>query len=209
MNLGLVYDTETTGIPDFKSPSDSPHQPHIVQLAAALVDLDYMEVRSSIDLIIKPEGWIIPAETTEVHGITTSMANDFGVKESVAINMFWQLIKAPYGTVDRIGHNISFDDRIMRIAMKRYMGEEIAETFKQGEKYCTMRSATNIVKCPPTEKMIAAGRRHYKNPSLSECYKFFFDKDLDGAHNAMVDVQATIDVYGKIQEYEAEAASMA
>ena len=39
MNLALFYDTETTGLPDFKAPSEAQHQPHIVQLAALLVDL--------------------------------------------------------------------------------------------------------------------------------------------------------------------------
>lgn len=33
----LFYDTETSGMPLFDQPSSDPRQPHIVQLAAALV----------------------------------------------------------------------------------------------------------------------------------------------------------------------------
>ena len=38
MKLAIFYDTETTGIPLFSEPSEHPGQPHIVQLAACLVD---------------------------------------------------------------------------------------------------------------------------------------------------------------------------
>lgn len=34
----IVYDTETTGLPLFSQPSEDPRQPHIVQLAAIVVD---------------------------------------------------------------------------------------------------------------------------------------------------------------------------
>lgn len=40
MNAALFYDNETNGLPLFKEPSNHPGQPHIVQLAAVLVDLD-------------------------------------------------------------------------------------------------------------------------------------------------------------------------
>lgn len=38
MNPALFFDTETTGLPLFEQPSEDPRQPHIVQLAACLVD---------------------------------------------------------------------------------------------------------------------------------------------------------------------------
>ena len=40
MNTAIFFDTETTGLPLFKEHSEHPSQPHIVQLAACLVDLD-------------------------------------------------------------------------------------------------------------------------------------------------------------------------
>ena len=72
MALLFFYDTETTGIPNFKEPSEHPDQPHIVQIAAALVDDETRKTVSSINLIIKPDGWAIPEELTEIHGISTT-----------------------------------------------------------------------------------------------------------------------------------------
>jgi len=52
--------------------------------------------------------------------------------------------------------------------------------------------------------MIAAGRTNFKNPNLGEAYKFFTGKDLEGAHNAMVDVKACIEVYFGILDHNAK-----
>jgi len=207
MNIAIFYDTETTGLPDFKAPSDAKQQPHIVQLAAAMVDLDERKVIQSIDMIIRPDDWVIPKEVSDIHGITHELAMETGVSEEEAINTFLALIEKPESKPlqpvfhKRIAHNCSFDDRIMRTAFKRYLDDDnFCDRFKVAPSFCTMKAALNIVKAPPTEKMIRAGFNKFKNPSLSECVKHFFDKPLDGAHNAMVDVQACIDVYFAITE---------
>lgn len=192
-NLALFYDTETTGMPLFSEPSEDPRQPHLVQLAADLVDLDTRESVQSLDVIIKPRGWEIPAEVSAIHGITTEMANDLGVPEDLAVELFLSILGTPLRT--RIAHNETFDARILRIALKRYYDDAVADTFKAGPTQCTARMSTSICALPPTDKMKAAGRHHFKTPNLGEAYRHFTGQELQGAHSAIVDVRACRTIY--------------
>lgn len=202
MRTALFYDTETTGLPLFNEPSEDPRQPHIVQLGACLVDLDTRETIASLDVITKPDGWTIPDEVAKVHGITTEHALAVGVPELLAIDMLMEL----WGKAGvRIGHNEQFDARIVRIALMRFE-PETADPWKAGAAECTATLATPLCKLPPTAKMRAAGRNHYKTANLGEAFKHFTGRDLDGAHNAMVDVRACMDVYFAIKAPTAVAA---
>lgn len=190
--LALFYDTETTGLPLFKEPSDDPRQPHIVQLAALIVDLDSKAILASMDFICKPDGWTIPDEAAAIHGITNEKALACGVREEFVATAFDQLCNlADF----RVGHNESFDARIMRIALMRFDGVCAADRFKERPAKCTAALSTDIVKAPPTDKMKAVGRNHYKKPTLSEAYKHFMQKDLQNAHSAMADTVACMEVY--------------
>jgi hypothetical protein len=82
MKTALVFDTETTGLPLFEQPSDHPDQPHLVQLGALLVDLDTRRELASVDLIVRPDGWVIGEEVSKIHGITHELAMDVGVPEA-------------------------------------------------------------------------------------------------------------------------------
>lgn len=113
----LFYDTETTCLPLFNEPSEHPDQPHIVQLAAILVDPETRKTISSIDVIVRPNGWIIPKDVVAIHGITTEHAMDVGVGEKTALSMLLEMWRGP-GRM-RIGHNETFDARIIRIGLKR------------------------------------------------------------------------------------------
>lgn len=197
MNLALFYDTETTGLPLFKEPSEHPDQPHIVQLGALLVDLDTRIVHSTLDVIIRPEGWTIPAEVTAIHGISTDLAMAVGVPEIEAVGM---LLELWYRAACRIGHNEQFDARIVRIALMRHypaaQGESvIADVWKAGAAKCTQQISTPILKLPPTAKMKAAGFLKHKSANLGEAYAHFMGKPLEGAHSAIVDVRACMDVF--------------
>lgn len=195
MNLKLFYDTETTGLPDFKAPSESAHQPHIVQLAALLVDMDTRETIQSMDVIIRPDGWTIPDDVAAVHGITTEHAAEVGIPENLAVSMFMELwVGRP-----RIAHNEQFDARILRIALMRHQSEDAADIWKSGPAECTARMATPICQIPPTAKMVRAGFNKFKTPNLGEAYRHFTGNELVNAHSAMADVLACRDVYFAIK----------
>jgi len=196
MKLAAFYDTETTGLPLFSEPSDDPRQPHIVQLAAILVDLDSKKTIQSIDLIIKPIDWIITPEMTAIHGVSHEHAMDVGVSEKAATEMLIDMV----GSRLRVAHNEQFDARILRIAAKRYTSDEVADVWKSGEAECTARLSTKICNLPPTEKMIAAKKNFNKTPNLTEAYTHFFGKGFDDAHTAMADVIACRDVYFAVKE---------
>lgn len=209
MKLALFYDTETTGLPLFKEPSEHPDQPHIVQIAALLVDLDTRQTISSMDVVIRPAGWTIPDEVAAVHGITTAHAEAVGINEVQALDMFMALWAGP-GRL-RIAHNEQFDARILRIALKRFRDEPdevlpISDTWKEGVAECTARLATPICQIPPTAKMLKAGFNKFKTANLGEAYRHFTGKELENAHSAMADVMACRDVYFAIRDMEGATA---
>ena len=106
----------------------------------------------------------------------------------------------------RIAHNEQFDARIIRIAQYR-AGELDADLdrWKVGPTECTARLATPILQLPPTAKMVAAGRNHFKTANLGEAVEFFTGKPLENAHNAMAEVEGCMAVYFAIQDRQREA----
>lgn len=192
MNLITPYDTETTGLPLFRDPSDDPRQPHLVDICILAFSVDGTLV-DSFEAMVRPDGWVIPAEVTAIHGITNEMAMDLGIPESEALDGF-MAIHDRAGL--RVAHNISFDDRIMRIALSRYRGKEAADAFKTTPGYCTCQNSKNLVQCPPTAKMIAAGLgRQFKVPTVAEALRHFTGEELVGGHRARPDTEACARIY--------------
>jgi len=206
MKLALFYDTETTGLPLFNDPSEDPRQPHLVQLAARLLDVHTRTSYGSFDVTIAPDGWEIPQDVVDIHGITTAQAQSIGVPEPVAL----LLLCALWERCDyRVAHNETFDARIIRIGLKRYAevpGLADADEWKQqGPAECTARMSTPILNLPPTAKMIAARRTHAKTPNLGEAYAHFMGKPLENAHTALADVDACKDIYLAMLDRERSA----
>lgn len=200
--LICIFDTETTGLPNFRDPSDHPDQPHIVDICALLYT-PQGELVDSFEAMVRPDGWSIPEEVSDIHGITDAMALEHGIPEAEAVEGFMRVWRQA-GL--RVAHNVSFDDRILRIGLMRFQGEEVANNFREGDKFCTCQSTTNIVKCPPTEKMIRAGRgKQFKQPSVAEALKFFTGEDLEGAHRARPDTEACARVYFALQALQSVA----
>lgn len=187
----LFFDTETTGMCLWKERSSDKKQPHIVQLAALLVDEHSKEVKESMDVIVKPDGWEIPKEMSDIHGITQERALEEGIPEIEALRQFLYL----WNQCDlRVSHNTTFDNRIIRIALKRYMRHLIKDdVWKDKTKYyCTLQNS----------KKIMGGKDGHK---LEQCYRYFLDEELENGHNAMVDAQACMEIYYAIQDQQFES----
>jgi len=185
-NLLLFYDAETSGMVDWKNPSEGEQQPHIVELYAALHDPVSGECIHELHELVKPDGWVIPDDVIAIHGITNERAAAEGLPEADVLASFLDLHSS---CAKRIGHNESFDARIMRIALKRYRNDEEAEAFKAAPAFCTMHATTDLCKVP------GKFRGKYKWPKLTEAYKHFFGEELADAHQAMADGRATARLY--------------
>lgn len=192
----LAFDTETTGLPDWKSPSDGEQQPHLVELGARLYDLNAGKSVGEVNTLVKPDGWVIPEDVINVHGITNEQAASQGVDEKSALLDLLDLWKA---SDLRVAHNQNFDERIIRIACKRYLNPEMANEWKAGDKACTALLAKPVMQLPPK------GRWGYKTPTLSEAYTYFTGETLAGAHRAMADADACLAVYLQILNHQRNA----
>lgn len=178
----LFYDTETTGMPLFDQPSADPRQPHLLQIAAALVDTDTRRDLATINLTVRPDDWTIDPAAQAVHGITMEHAEAVGLPEWLALRTFLEL----WHHADvRVGHVESFDCRIVRIAMKRYVSDAAADAWKLAPARCTRALAKAHVPTLP-----AAG-----GGSLACVHRHYLGTDFEDAHTAEADMRAAQRIY--------------
>ena len=173
----LFFDTETNGLPrDYKaSVNDVENWPRMVQLAWQVYN-ERGELQKSESYIIKPEGFEIPEQAVAIHGISTEKALAEGVDLKDTLEKF---LNDVYQSKYLVGHNVHFDDRIVRAEMVR---KEIDHEMEKYEKFCTMQSSVNFCQLP--------GNYGYKWPNLSELHLKLFDSLFENAHDALADVEA-------------------
>tara|TARA_B100001250_G_scaffold414550_1_gene453777 strand:- start:3317 stop:7798 length:4482 start_codon:yes stop_codon:yes gene_type:complete len=109
----LIFDTETTGLPiSFSKPiSDLKNwdTARCVQIAWQLHD-EYGVLIDFANDIIKPNGFEIPLESTDIHGISNSIASENGISIFEALDKLTNVLSK---TVFLIGHNVNFDINIL------------------------------------------------------------------------------------------------
>lgn len=140
MKKVLSFKTETNGLPLWRARSNDEGQPHIVRLAAVLCDAETQEVIDQMDVVIRPDGWEIPQETIEVHGIAFDHAIEKGISEPDALDMFINLFdKADFV----VSSNKQFNNRIIRIGLKRYAQEFYQEAWNDNKEnhFCAVKMA--------------------------------------------------------------------
>ena len=176
----LIFDTETTGLPqNYNAPlTDFDNWPRLVQLAWQLHD-DKGKLIAHQNLIVRPEGFTIPYNSVQIHGITTERALEEGLPLQEALEIFKEdIAKAQHG----IGHNIEFDYNIVGCEYLRMAMENALEPLPQLD---TKLISTDYCAIP-------GGRGgQFKWPTLTELHTKLFGVGFDDAHDAAYDVDAT------------------
>ncbi len=185
----LIFDTETTGLPkDYNAPiTDTDNWPRCIQVAWQLHDEKGHLIEAKNHLII-PEGFDIPFNSVQIHGITTERAQEEGKPLTEVLEAFEQAVaKARYIA----GHNISFDNAVMGA---EYVRTGISSQLQEKESIDTKDESTDFCAIP-------GGRGgKFKWPTLSELHDKLFGVPFSDAHNAAADVEATTRCFFKLCE---------
>jgi len=177
----LIFDTETTGLPrDWNAPiTDSDNWPRAVQIAWQLHD-EMGQLIEAKDFLIQPDGFDIPFDAERIHGISTELAQEYGVPLSEVLIQFNEALSK---TQFVVGQNLGFDLKIM------------------GAEYHRMQTQTDLLNYPvldtctetTAELLKLPGGRggKFKLPTLTELHSYLFNVPFGEAHNATADVEAT------------------
>ena len=177
----LIFDTETTGLPkNWNAPiTDTDNWPRCVQIAWQLHDkmgnlIDHQ------DYLIQPEGFNIPYDSEQIHGISTELAKEKGVPLQEVLEKF---NKALEDTKFVVGQNVDFDLNIMGCEFHRENTNTQLNSLPVLDT-CTEKTA-ELCKIP-------GGRGgKFKLPTLTELHNHLFGTEFAEAHNATADVEAT------------------
>lgn len=177
----IVFDTETTGLPkNWDLPyTDTDNWPRCIQIAWQLHDKNGKLIESK-DYIVYPDGFDIPFQSEQIHGISTLLAQKEGANLKDVLTEFNQALEQSEFIV---GQNVGFDVNVM--------GSE----FVRMQMDTRMHDMPILDTCTETTAelcQIPGGRGgRYKLPTLTELHHFLFDTPFEEAHNATADVEAT------------------
>lgn len=180
----LIFDTETTGMVKWKKPPEDPTQPHLIQLGMLLVDTrKWTPMARCSSLVQLPEGASIEPEAYKAHGISEQQCKEFGVESLVVCSLFNQMCMRADVIV---AHNMSFDRTVMLASLFRLGGKP--ERMSDKRLICTKETSTGVLKLP-------GKYGDYKWPTLAEAYAHYTGRELEGAHDALVDTEACLEVF--------------
>ncbi len=183
----LFFDTETTGkAENINAPIENfSNWPRLVQLSWQVYD-ENQNLIEEYDFIVKPSGFTIPLNASEIHNITNEKANLIGTDIIIVLQRF----HASVSSADLlIAHNFSFDYGVMG---SEFLRNNLTNILSSKDHICTMKSSTDFCKI--------TGLYGYKWPSLQELYFKLFNESYS-AHNALEDIKATARCFWKLKNF--------
>ena len=207
----MVFDTETTGLPNPLNP------PYIIQLCFVIFDTNKNAIVKTFQSCIKiPDHVEISSFITNLTGITKQQCQKEGMLMEDALVEF----QKEYERCDVIvAHNLSFDQEMIRYEIHRHGTElikqgkcplSIQQIFSKSfmcekQMYCTMQHGRAVCNLWTPSKPRQFGVNTWmnpppykKNPKLSELHQHFYGYVPKGLHNALIDAVVCLKCFLKL-----------
>jgi DNA polymerase-3 subunit epsilon len=190
MSNYIIFDTETTGLPQFYGLSPltkAGNWPDIVSISWLIYDSSKSLIGVK-NYVVRPEGWVVPKESTAIHGITHEDALTVGLPLKMVLEEF----KADLKTAKTlIAHNMAFDRSVVLNAYKWRLGYDNFDFFPNTY-ICTMELGRMELKMP------CKNPKYWKPPKLDELYEATFGVAAPAhAHSSLRDTEVCAAIYWK------------
>jgi DNA polymerase III subunit epsilon len=190
----LFLDLETTGT--------DPGNDRVVQIGFVKLHPDGREelFRDTGEVLVNPER-PIPRESTQIHGITDEMVRDAPTFEKMADSVLEFMTGA-----DLAGYNLlRFDVPLLQMEFTRvqerrnHTGQPRAKTL-----WDPLGETADPEGATPVRILDPQVIFHRREPrDLSAALRFYCGRELEGAHGALADSRATLEVLlGQVRHYE-------
>jgi len=176
----LVFDTETTGLPQTKilSSDTLDKWPHIVQLSYIVYDVSLNEISSKSGVLIN--------------------------------NVLTELCSFMRGVDCIVGHNISFDINMIKVELLRIIHNnkctinqslkdckyDLHLIFNYNNIYCTLQESITFCNITAINKK---GETYLKYPKLVELHEKLFYSSPNKLHNSLIDILVTLRCFMKLK----------
>lgn len=188
----FVFDTETTWFIN-KIENNLDKQPYIIQFAWIIWEIDELwnfKEEKRVNILIKPP-ISIPYDSSNVHHIY-----DIDVKDKTNMSNNIDDILYYINEPDLIiWHNIEYDEGMIKLELQRL---NRTHDYKPKQTFCTMNETINYCKLAKRNEKSP----WYKRPKLWELHKKIFNEYFVWAHDAMVDVEATLKCFLELYKQE-------
>jgi DNA polymerase III epsilon subunit-like protein len=190
----LIFDTETTGLPEGRNPSiyETQKWPHIIQLSYIVYDSETNDIVTlEDDYIHIGDDVVIEPGSQKIHNISRELLLDKGILIQDALEKFNNFAKSSDLLV---GHNVSFD---MRMVIVEGIRNKLKINVRNS--YCTMKNNVELCKI---EREWPDGNKYFKYPTLSELHEELFKTTPKNTHNALIDILICMRCFIKIELHQ-------
>lgn len=181
--MNVCFDTETSGLPrarcGYKN-TEAYDTCRLVSISWIVSQQD--KVVSQAYYIVRPEGFLIGAESEAIHGISQQKATEEGVDFVKVMQEFKEVLEH---ATHLVAHNIQFDVNVLKSEFHRRNMPDMIALMDQKHEVCTMKKGKEVMRS-----------RTY--PKLGNLYKFLYGEEMKNAHNAMYDTYYCFLCYKKM-----------